>query len=813
MSTVRIPKISIPRRRFLRDGAAAAFLSMPVLRSWGARATGSAGGPAAGRLSLDRAWRFGGRLTPAALQPGFDDSGFERVTLPHSVAPLSWHQWTPAAWQDQWVYRKHFAIPPQFRGLRLFLDFDRVMAAATPVLNGHALAQHVGGFLPFEYEIGNLLQRSEENLLSVAVDAHWLNVPPSGSPKGPADIDYMLPGGISGSVTLRAVPQVFIRDVFARPVNVLDANRRLDVTCQIDSALPSRAPLRIEARLLGSGRIVARASQNLTMEKPNLDVLLTLSDLRRVNLWSTEAPFLYDLVVILWQNDNPLHCFTRRIGFRDARFEVDGFFLNGSRLRIFGLNRHELYPYAGFSSAPRLLRRDAEILRHRFNCNMVRCSHYPQSEAFLDACDQLGLMVWEEVPGWWYVGDQSWQNLLLRDVEGMVRRDRSRPSIVIWGVRVNESANTPSLYQRTREIAKSLDDSRPTSGTMTPWSRKTWKTEWHQDVFAYDDYHSAPDGGVGIDPPLPGVPYLVTETVGQCTYGGSGMHNQYRRAGDPELQQDQALYHAQAHNNAAAYPRCAGALAWCAFDYPSLLNSYEGIKCPGVADIFRLPKIGASFYLCQVHPSVRPVIEPAFYWDLALGTPSGSRARAAIFSNCDRLDVFVGSLRHASLHADRVSFPHLSYPPFFVGFEDPVPTGSELRIEGYVAGARVMSRSFSADRSEDRLWLEADDLALQADGVDTTRLAFGAVDRFGNPRSTMSGAVRLHLDGAGQIIGDNPFSLESAGGLGAVYVRTVAGETGTIRIAAEHPALGTASLEIEVHRSPDELNCAGMNRG
>lgn len=99
---------------------------------------------------------------------------------------------------------------------------------------------------------------------------------------------------------------------------------------------------------------------------------------------------------------------------------------------------------------------------------MVPCSHYPQSEAFLDACDELGLMVWEEVPGWWYIGDERWQNLLLRDLEGMVRRDRSHPSIIIWGVRVNESLNDPGLYRRTRELAKSLDDSLPTSRTMTP---------------------------------------------------------------------------------------------------------------------------------------------------------------------------------------------------------------------------------------------------------------------------------------------------------------------------------------------------------
>ena len=757
---------------------------------------GPATGAAEGTLPLVDNWRFGGKVTPAALQPRFDDVGFARITVPHTVVPLSWQKWNPETWEEHWVYRRAFSIPPRFRGLRIFLHFDRVMAGASPVIDGHSLPGHVGGFLPFEYEITELL-RGDDHLLAVAVDGRWLNAPPGGSPKGAVSIDYMLPAGITGSVSLRAVPPVFISDVFARPASVLDAKRRLDVICRINAA--HNLPLRLEAQLLEVDRLVARESRSFTLDQPEQEVSLSLTGLERVQLWSTQKPVLYTLVVTLFEQEHALHRFTCRVGFRDARFEVDGFFLNGERLRIFGLNRHELYPYLGFAAPERLLRRDAETLRRQFNCNMVRCSHYPQSEAFLDACDELGLMVWEEVPGWQYIGDPSWQNLLLRDVEGMIRRDRSHPSITIWGVRSNETNNDPALYQRTRELAHLLDESRPTSGTMAPWSEKNWQSEWHQDVFAYDDYHSAPDGSVGINPPLPGVPYLITETVGQCTYGAEGMHNMYRRAGDPVLQQKQALYHAQAHSRAANFPRCAGVIAWCAFDYASLMNSYEGVKCPGVADVFRLPKLGAAFYLAQVDPALRAAIEPDFHWDSALGIPSGTARGAAIFSNCERLEVFVGGTRHAITYPDRTGFPHLLHPPFFVDFEPHLTGTPDLRIDGYVGDTQVLSRFFSADRSTDRLWLEADDPDLRPDGSDCTRLAFGAVDRFGVPRATMEGAVHLHVDGPASILGDNPFELSGAGGIGAVYVRSIAGATGTVRISAEHAALGRASVQLDVH--------------
>ena len=128
-------------------------------------------------------------------------------------------------------------------------------------------------------------------------------------------------------------------------------------------------------------------------------------------------------------------------GFRQATFQTDGFHLNGQRLEIFGLNRHQLFPYTGMAASERLQRRDAELLRNELNCNMVRCSHYPQSPYFLDACDELGLMVWEEPPGWQYIGDAAFQAIVLQNVHDMVVRDRNRPSVIVWATRLNETAN------------------------------------------------------------------------------------------------------------------------------------------------------------------------------------------------------------------------------------------------------------------------------------------------------------------------------------------------------------------------------------
>ncbi len=763
-------------------------------------------GPAARTLRLDRDWKFGGKFDGSGLASAFDDSAYEQVVIPHCVTNLSWQNWDPADWEKVWIYRRHFDLPAELMHGRVFLRFDGVMVGATPVINGHALPQHLGGYLPSRFEITEWI-RNTGNVLAVVVDSRWSNVPPEGAPVGPKRIDYLEPGGIFRSVQLEIVPDAFISDVFAKPVKVLDAGRRIDVECTIDAGGDVTGPGELAVELRDGDRVISRIHKQVKIQKAGIvEEDLTLSDLGNVRLWDVDSPNLYHVVATLTMNGTPVHDYTVRTGLRDARFELDGFYLNGKRLQIFGLDRHELFPYVGFAMPRRVMRHDAEILRKKFNCNMVRCSHYPQSEAFMDACDELGLMAWEEVPGWGYLGDDSWKELLVRDVRNMVIRDRNHPAVVIWGVRVNESQNDPPLYKRTRELARSLDDSRQTSGTMTPGSRKTWKTEWHQDVFAFDDYHADPNGGVGIRKPVEDYPYLITEAVGQFNYSHpkEGFNVTYRRTGDVEVQTSQAIWHAQAHSRAAEDKRICGVIAWCGYDYGSLMNAYHHVKCPGVADIFRIPKLGASFYLAQGSVEKGAVIEPDFYWSFGPKTPHGPGKNAAIFSNCERLELYVAGRPHSVLHPDKSSYPNLAHPPFFADLDVDGSENPDLRIDGYVGDKLLVSRSFSSDAGQDRFVLEADEREILGDGADATRVVLMVTDKFGTPRLDGGGDVDFNMTGPGVIVGDNPFDLRQSGGVGAVWIKSLPGSQGIVRLTASHSALGVKSLDISVIRfSPD----------
>jgi beta-galactosidase len=219
----------------------------------------------------------------------------------------------------------------------------------------------------------------------------------------------------------------------------------------------------------------------------------------------------------------------------------------------------------------------------------------------------------------------------------------------------------------------------------------------------------------------------------------------------------------------------------------------------GVVDLFRIPKPGAAIYQAQADPGIAPVIAPAFYWDFGPVSPVTSLPEAMICVNLDRLEVYVGGEHFATLTPDTARYPGLDYPPSFADFS--TVDGSslpELRIDGYLGSVRVASRSLACDPSGDVLALTADDAEIDGDGVDATRLAFRAVDRYGAPRPYVTGQVTLEVEGPAVLIGDNPFDFAATAGAGAVWIRSRPGSRGTVTVRASHPSLGSAVASIRV---------------
>lgn len=751
--------------------------------------TSGTDGHADGRtvLLINRKWRYHPAFVEGGHDASFDDSAFQEVVIPHTNIALPWHSFDDKDYEFISLYRRRFKVPASADGKRVFVDFDGAMTASNVWINGTKLGEYKGGYTPFSFELTPHLNATGDNVLAVDLDStERADIPPFGD-----QIDYMTFGGIYRDVNLRIVPQTFLENIFAHPVNVLTGSPSLDVDCFVSSAQGTREPLEISATLLDEGREIAHATHKLPKLPASADATkstVSMENLNGIKLWDLNSPILYMVRVRLMRGNTVVDEVTRRMGFREATFTDHGFQLNGKIVKLRGLDRHQTFPFVGQAMAKRGQRRDAYILRKELHCNIVRTSHYPQSPDFLDACDEYGLLVLEEIPGWQHIGDKSWQDISVDNVKRMITRDWNHPSIVLWGVRINESRDNHDFYTRTNAMAHSLDPTRQTGGI-----RYFQESEFLEDVFTMNDF------GWPLKPPNH-PRYLNTEFVGH-TYP-------VKQFDDDERHREHTIRHARVHNQLASDSQYAGGIGWCAFDYNTHDNFGAGdrICYHGVVDIFREPKPAAGFYKSQCDPSEEVVLEPAFHWassDEAVGFHI-----AMVCSNCDQLKLYVkngGEWKHVmDASPDRVQFPYLKYAPYTIDINTNhrETKWGDLRIDGYIAGKQVISKSYSGLGVDQKFALFADDSELNADGADATRVVMRVTDAYGAPRPYANDPIVLTLDGPADLIGDNPFAL--AGGRGAVWIRSRQ-QAGTVTLTAKHPRLGTQKVTIRLNAAPPEL--------
>ncbi len=768
-------------------------------------------------LPMNRNWRYKPAKVDEAISPTFNEAGFERVVLPHTNIELPWHSFDEKSYSFISTYRRRFRLPKGVAGKRIFVDFEGAMTASSAWINGVALGEYKGGFTPFSFDLTPHIHLEGENILVVQLDSSERpDIPPFGY-----EIDYLTFGGIYREVSLRVVPATYIDNIFARPKDVMGDHPTVEVSCFLASDPKQNGDYELTAELLEGDKVISKASQKVELNStgaaessdaadpynaapPYASVQtrrdparqdVTLADFGKVNLWSLASPNLYTVRVRLLRDGVPVDEDSRRIGFREAKFTDHGFSLNGEIVKLRGLDRHQTFPFVGQAMPARVQRQDADVLRKQLHCNIVRTSHYPQSRHFLDRCDEIGLLVLEEIPGWQHIGDEPWKQVAIDNVGRMIRRDWNHPSIILWGVRINESRDDHGFYIRTNALAHALDDSRPTGGI-----RYFQESEFLEDVFTMNDF------GFPLKPPNHPF-YLNTEFVGHTL--------PTKTIDEDERQREHTLRHARIHNQLASDPRYAGGIGWCAFDYNTHGNFGSGdrICYHGVTDIFREPKAAAGFYKSQCDPAEEAVLEPAFHW--ARGDESVGFTKAVFCTNCDHLKVYMRNTLTgenpwelvAEVDPDREEFAHLKYPPHILDMsklkDDKIRFGwGDLRADGFVEGKQVISKSLSGGGVDRKLVLVADDGELMADGADCTRVVVRVTDEFGAVRPFANDPISFTLEGPARLIGDNPFSL--VGGVCAVWVRAAL-TPGTVRLTAKHPRLGSQTVSILLKSADAEL--------
>jgi beta-galactosidase len=774
------------RRDFLRTTSAViagATLAPGALAGTSARADDSSSAGAIGRLVLpiNRNWRYNPAFVEGAHARDFDDSAFARVVVPHTNVRLPWHSFDEKLYEFVSIYRRRFKLPSEAAGHQVFVDFEGVMTASTVWINGVRLGEYKGGYTPFSFDLTPHLDFNGENVLAVDVDSRERpDIPPFGY-----QIDYLTFGGIYREVSLRIVPATFIENIFAKPKDVLSAHPGLDVECFLMSQDAIKEGFTLEAELRDGERSVAKSALRVPASEAATEPAshtIHFENLSGIKLWDLAQPNLYTVHVRLLRGTQLVDNEAHRIGFREAQFTDQGFALNGKVIKLRGLDRHQTFPFVGQAMPGRAQRSDARILRTKLRCNIVRTSHYPQSRHFLDACDEMGLLVLEEIPGWQHIGDEAWKLISIDNVRRMVRRDWDHPSVILWGVRINESRDDHDFYVRTNAMAHSLDPTRQTGGI-----RYFQSSEFLEDVFTMNDF------GFPLKPPNHSR-YLNTEFVGH-TYPTKTIDQVERLT-------EHAMRHARIHDQLASNPQYAGGIGWCAFDYNTHgdFGSGDRICYHGVTDIFREPKPAAGFYKSQCDPSEEVVLEPAFHW--ARGDQSIGFTNAVVCSNCDHLKYYIADKLVVEADPNRAEFAHLRFAPFVADLGQAVGNWGDLRIDGYIQGKQVISKSLSGKGIDQKFAMMPDDAQLNADGADTTRVVLRVTDEFGAIRPFANDAIRLEIEGPAEIIGDNPFAV--VGGTGAIWIRAKE-QAGNVKLTAIHPVLGKQEIQLQIVAVPAEV--------
>ncbi|HEY9053977.1 MAG TPA: glycoside hydrolase family 2 TIM barrel-domain containing protein, partial [Rectinemataceae bacterium] len=585
---------------------------------------------------------------------------------------------------------------------------------------------------------------------------------------------------------------------------------------------------------------------------------LSFPELKGIELWDIGKGKLYDLKMELSDpgrgggaapdasSVEPLDALSMRIGFRQATFEPDGFVINGRKLRLRGLNRHQSWPYVGYAMGPGPQAADASILSKELGLDIVRTSHYPQSRHFLDACDELGLLVFTELPGWQHIGPEAWKLRALEDLESLITRDRNHPSVVLWGVRINESKDDDEFYSRTALLAARLDPTRQTGGV-----RYIKKSRLLEDVYTFNDFTH--EGKARILAPVrsvtglrQGVPFLVTEHNGHM-YPTKSFDQEERRA-------EHARRHARILDLSRGREEGCGAIGWCAFDYNTHkdFGSGDRICYHGVSDMFRIPKWAAFAYSSQKDPERSVVLEPASL--LAKGERSAARIIPfEVWTNCDAVDLYRAGSKVGRFYPDRKAYPHLPHPPVIIddligerfeaegwsekdrkiflrlasramslgadnlGLADKLAfallmarkrigfaeiealvtrygmawgsSDDELSFAGILDEKEVVRKTFRSDSSATALRVvpDSDRIGFEPGGEwNAVRVLVEAVDEIGNRVPYCFQPIRIEVSGPGRVLGPSCFSLIS--GAAAFWIATV-GEPGEIRVVASAPGL------------------------
>lgn len=729
--------------------------------------------------SMNPAWRFHKGAMEGAETKEFNDKDWTVVSLPDGIEYLPTEASGCINYQGEVWYRKHFTPDAALKGKKLFLHFEAIMGKSKVFVNGKLLTEHFGGYLPVIADVTDVLDWNGGNVIAVWAD----NSDDPSYPPGKAQdvLDYTYFGGIYRDCWLIAHNNVFITDpnyenevagggLFVAFGKVSDALAEVQLKIHVRNATKNPFSGRVEYMLLQpDGTEVARLSDKIQVKAGRATTVSDRMPVKQPMLWTPSTPTLYNLLVrVLDKEGNVIDGYRRRIGIRSIEFKgKDGFYLNGRPYGkpLIGANRHQDFAIVGNAVANSIHWRDAKKLKD-VGMEIIRNAHCPQDPAFMDACDELGLFVIVNTPGWQFWNDApEFAQRVYSDIRNVVRRDRNHPSVWLWEPILNETWYPADFAKNTRDI---VDAEYPYPYC---YSGSDSEARGHENFPVYFAHPAnMQDASKEIDP---------TKTYFTREWGDNvddwSSHNSPSRVARNWGEQPmrvQAQHYACPYYPVTSYdvlykqsPQHVGGCLWHSFDHQR--GYHPDPFYGGLMDVFRQPKYSYYMFMAQ-----RPAVKndrnagsgPMVYIAHEMTPFSGKDV--TVYSNCDevRLTFNKGGKTYTykkDKNRPGMPSPVITFPDVYDFMVDKAFSRTQkqddvyLLAEGLIDGKVVATHKVVPARRPEKilLWMDNEGTDLKADGSDFVTVVAAVADKNGNIKRLNNYNIRFSIEGEGRLLG------------------------------------------------------------
>ncbi|UCH11307.1 MAG: glycoside hydrolase family 2 protein [Fidelibacterota bacterium] len=616
-----------------------------------------ADGPARSEIKLNQGWKFIRQDVPEGWRKGLDDEHWACVSIPHCWNTADVHDTRNAFdgyeeyhgyYRGPGWYRRHFMLDPVAKSKKVFLEFEGANQTAEVWINNQFIGKHVGGYTGFSFDVTDQVRFGKQNLLAVRVDNSYdYDVPPHTA-------DFIMYGGLYRDVGLVITDRTYIEDVFVTSPELDGSAANVMVRTDIRNDTKGNKVITLVTNVVnpnGELEATARSSQDIEPGHSHQFQQVT-PPIAYPELWSPDHPVLYTMYSTVLVDGRIVDEIKIPFGFRWYSFDSNkGFFLNGKSLKLQGVNKHQDYLGLGNAVPDSLLVQDIRIIKD-MGANFIRLAHYPHDPAVLDACDELGLLVWAEIPLVNSVGGEVFAENTRQMMQEMIRRDRNHPSVILWGI-TNESAMGFANQEQVSlvmELLKELDDlshrEDPTRLTVQAHNHfKDIALADITDVLGRNRYYGWYEGTMEDFGPVmdeehsihPDWKILISEY-------GVGAKRGYH-VDDPipfdfseEYQVDFHEHYLKAINER---PWIAGGTVWNMFDFGSFvkIGNIPRVNQKGLCDMARQPK--DAYYFYQSQWSDEPMVYIVSHTRTRYAGTAGESRTLRVYSNCDSVELFL----------------------------------------------------------------------------------------------------------------------------------------------------------------------------